>query len=58
MKIVLKTHVKGKKKMKTLSMAHPNEDFLPEEEAQFVINSARIILRYIDSKMNRASLTE
>ncbi|WP_138091045.1 abortive infection family protein [Halalkalibacterium halodurans] len=33
------------------SMAHPNEEFLPEEEAQFVINSARIILKYIDSKV-------
>ena len=39
------------------SMAHPNVEFLPEEEAQFVINSARIILRYIDSKLKKVGQT-
>ena len=33
------------------SVAHPNEDLLDEPEAMLVINSARTILNYLDSKL-------
>jgi len=33
------------------SMAHPNQQLLDEAEAMLVINSARTILHYIDSKL-------
>lgn len=32
------------------SVAHPNEELLEEDEAMFVINSARTILHYLNSK--------
>ena len=39
------------------SMAHPNEDLLPPEEAMLVINVSRSILHYLDTKLP-ASNTE
>jgi Abortive infection C-terminus len=33
------------------SVAHPNPELLPEQEAMLVINIARTILHYIDSKL-------
>jgi hypothetical protein len=32
--------------------SHPNEDIIEEKEAMFIINLARVILFYIDSKIN------
>ncbi|MFD1736157.1 abortive infection family protein [Bacillus salitolerans] len=32
--------------------SHPNEDIIEENEAKFIINLARVILYYIDSKTN------
>lgn len=39
----------------TASVAHPNEDLLPAEEAMLVINIARTLLHYLDSKLSRPS---
>ena len=37
------------------SVAHPNEQLLPEAEALLFINSARTLLNYLDSKINRST---
>jgi hypothetical protein len=34
------------------SLAHPNEELLGDEEALFVINLARSLLRFLDAKLN------
>jgi AbiJ N-terminal domain 5/Abortive infection C-terminus len=37
------------------SLAHPNEELLDREEALFVINLARSLLRFLDSKLRNAA---
>jgi hypothetical protein len=37
------------------SLAHPNEELLGQEEALFVINLARSLLRFLDSKLRNAA---
>jgi hypothetical protein len=34
------------------SVAHPNDELLPEAEAMLVVNCARTILSYLDTKVS------
>lgn len=37
------------------SLAHPNEDLLDKEEALFVVNIARSLIRFLDAKLSNVS---